>query len=131
MLIRNARNAHAFLELVVACCRSEVFDAWTKEAQQNPTDTYGPMLPMLVIDEANVFMHWAERLETHPTESTELRSLLDFFVKITKQEQQCHVVLVTAESAFQTWLDKRGCAVRAASSCLPACLPCLPACLLN
>ena len=90
---------------------------------------------MLIIDEANKLMSWGDK---HPEK---LRSLLDFFVQITKQKGLCHVVMATSEFGFQTWLNKGVCAVKSAclhgcllvyppASCLPACLPaCLLTCL--
>ena len=100
--------------LPAARCCSEIFDVWKKEAQQDATGTYGPVL---IIDEANALMSWAD---THPEE---LRDLLQYFVRITKQEQQCHVVMATAEFGYQTWLYKGGCTVKAARLPAAACRP--------
>ena len=57
--------------------------------------------PPIIIDEANVLTSWRT---THPDE---LATLLRFFVAVTKQESWTHVVLMTSDYAFVSWLEKR------------------------
>ena len=54
---------------------------------------------MLVIDEANKLMSWSDE---HPQQ---LASLLSFFVRLTKEQSRCHVMLATSEYGFQAWLN--------------------------
>ena len=57
--------------------------------------------PAIIIDEANALMSWTT---THPQE---LRTLLRFFVNVTKQENTAHVLLLTTDCAFIDWLQHR------------------------
>jgi AAA+ ATPase superfamily predicted ATPase len=59
--------------------------------------------PVIILDEANKLMNWGAEY------NTDLDALLEFFKKITKQDQAAHVVLVTSEYAFQGWLTEREC----------------------
>jgi hypothetical protein len=54
---------------------------------------------VLIIDEANTLMPWSE------SSPLELSNLLRFFVKITKQEGLCHVLMTTSEFGYQAWLN--------------------------
>lgn len=54
--------------------------------------------PALIIDEANVLTSWSS---THPRE---LNTLLRFFVRVSKQQNTAHVLLVTSDYAFIDWL---------------------------
>lgn len=56
--------------------------------------------PAIIIDEANKLMSWST---THPEE---LRTLLSFFVAITKEQNVTHVLLVTSDYAFVSWLEE-------------------------
>ena len=56
--------------------------------------------PAIIIDEANRLMSWST---THPKE---LRTLLSFFVAITKEQDATHVLLVTSDYAFVSWLEE-------------------------
>ena len=55
---------------------------------------------MLIIDEANALMQWSS------SSPVQLINLLRFFVKITKQDGRCHVMLATSEFGFQAWLSE-------------------------
>ena len=54
---------------------------------------------MLIIDEANKLMQWSS------SSPVQLDNLLSFFVKITKQDERCHVLMATSEFGFQAWLS--------------------------
>lgn len=54
---------------------------------------------LIVIDEANKLMRWDEG------NPEELRSLLDFFVKVSKQDATAHVVLATSDNFLPVWLE--------------------------
>ena len=56
--------------------------------------------PPIIIDEANRLTSWST---AHPDE---LAMLLCFFVAITKQENMAHVVLMTSDYAFISWLEE-------------------------
>jgi hypothetical protein len=38
----------------------------------------------------------------------ELAELLRLFVRLTKEEQRCHVLLATSEYGYQDWLNQGG-----------------------
>jgi len=77
----------------------EFFDAFqvlalkAKEARKA-----GDPWPVIIIDEANALMDWEDKKS--------LKSLLAFFVRVTKQEQLAHVVLATSDTFFLQWLEK-------------------------
>ena len=56
--------------------------------------------PPIIIDEANKLTSWSV---THPEE---LRTLLSFFVAVTKEQNTTHVVLMTSDYALISWLEK-------------------------
>lgn len=60
----------------------------------------GPVLPTIIIDEANQLQQWKE------TEADQPEALLRFFVLITKEAKLAHVVLATSESLFDCWLGE-------------------------
>lgn len=60
----------------------------------------GPVLPTIIIDEANQLQQWREN------EENQLDALLRFFVLITKEAKLAHVVLATSESLFEYWLSE-------------------------
>lgn len=53
---------------------------------------------VLVIDECNTLSEW--RAE----DGASVRSLLRFFVKVSRQVNKAHVVLATSDSAFIDWI---------------------------
>lgn len=55
-----------------------------------------PVLPTIIIDEANQLQQWKE------AEENQLAALLRFFVLITKEAKLAHVVLATSESSLST-----------------------------
>lgn len=57
--------------------------------------------PVIIIDEANVVMEWKEQDKGH----AELKKLLRFFVRVTKQEHLAHIVLATSDYFLTTWLE--------------------------
>ncbi|EIE18339.1 hypothetical protein COCSUDRAFT_60307 [Coccomyxa subellipsoidea C-169] len=59
--------------------------------------------PVLCIDQANQLTAWAE---DDRNEQLELDALLNFFVRVTKQDKQCHVILATSDYSFLPWLSK-------------------------
>ena len=71
-----------------------LLDAWEKALPEGD----GSKWPVIVIDEVNVLMGW----DKHPVE---LASLLRFFVRVTKQEKRCHVLMATSEYGFQVWMN--------------------------
>ena len=36
----------------------------------------------------------------------DLRTLLNFFVHISKEANRCHVLMATAEYSYQSWMSK-------------------------
>ena len=64
------------------------------------TSNEGRPRPPIIIDEANALTSWST---AHPAE---LAILLRFFVAITKQENMTHVVLMTSDYAFISWLEQ-------------------------
>ncbi|GAX74431.1 hypothetical protein CEUSTIGMA_g1880.t1 [Chlamydomonas eustigma] len=77
---------------------------WEKQARADTARSAGSKQvsrskPVIVIDEANVMMGWNENY------TKEMETLLRYFVSITKQNRRCHVLLVTSEYGYQTWLN--------------------------
>ena len=58
--------------------------------------------PVLIIDEANQLMQWQN------TSPAELAGLLSFFVRLTKQSGECHVIMVTSDDGYQALLSQGG-----------------------
>jgi len=59
-----------------------------------------PVLPTIIIDEANELQHWKE------TETNQLKALLRSFLLITKEAKLAHVVLATSDLSFEMWLGE-------------------------
>ena len=57
--------------------------------------------PVIIIDEANKLMRWSD-----DPDKKELKNLLDFFVRTTKQEHLGHFVLASSESFVIDFLEK-------------------------
>ena len=81
-----------------------------------------PYKPVIIIDEANKLMRWSD-----DPDKKELKNLLDFFVRTTKQEHLGHFVLASSESFVIDFLEKgklRKCLKLAMVYCwnLPTCL---------
>ena len=77
----------------------EFFDAFQVLAREaKEARTAGEPWPVIIIDEANALMDWEDKKS--------LKSLLAFFVRVTKQEQLAHVVLATSDTFFLQWLEK-------------------------
>jgi hypothetical protein len=68
-------------------------DDWQPKTAEDPW-------PVIIVDEANELMSWQD---AHPTD---LKNLLSFFVSVSKQSGQCHVVLATSEYGFLDWLSQ-------------------------
>jgi AAA+ ATPase superfamily predicted ATPase len=79
---------------------TQLLSRWREAASK---DGKRLLRPVIVLDEANKLMNWGAEY------NTDLDALLEFFKKITKQDQAAHVVLVTSEYAFQGWLTDREC----------------------
>ncbi|KAG7674731.1 hypothetical protein KSW81_006157 [Nannochloris sp. 'desiccata'] len=62
-----------------------------------------PYKPVIIIDEANVLLDWHD-----DPGHIELKNLLDFFVRTTKQEHLGHFVLASSESFVIDFLEKEG-----------------------
>ncbi|KAG7674485.1 hypothetical protein KSW81_000139 [Nannochloris sp. 'desiccata'] len=62
-----------------------------------------PYKPVIIIDEANVLMRWGD-----DPGHKQLKALLDFFVRTTKQEHLGHFVLASSESFVIDFLEKEG-----------------------
>ncbi|KAH7619733.1 putative Uncharacterized ATP-binding protein MJECL15 [Nannochloris sp. 'desiccata'] len=62
-----------------------------------------PYKPVIIIDEANKLMRWSD-----DPGHIELKNLLDFFVRTTKQEHLGHFVLASSESFVIDFLEKEG-----------------------
>ena len=60
-----------------------------------------PYKPVIIIDEANKLMRWSD-----DPGHKELRNLLDFFVKTTKEDHLGHFVLASSESFVIDFLEK-------------------------
>ena len=57
--------------------------------------------PVFVLDEANRLRDWLE------CEQALLRSLLQFFVGLSKERNEAHCVLATSDASFPGWLEER------------------------
>ncbi|KAK9820185.1 hypothetical protein WJX72_007257 [[Myrmecia] bisecta] len=73
--------------------------AQARKAGHGPAAPY----PVLALDEANVLYEWQQG---DAQQQNDLRALLRYFVKVSKQEQEAHVILVTSAYGFQSWLCK-------------------------
>jgi hypothetical protein len=73
------------------------------EAARKEERCTGLRWPVLIIDEANVLQTWSD------THVRDLGTLLRFFVGNVNHRNRCHVLLVTSEYGFQSWLDKSKC----------------------
>jgi Cdc6-like AAA superfamily ATPase len=62
--------------------------------------SYPEHKPVLVFDEADKLTRWQHKYEA------ELDLLLSFLVKVTKQHNGCHVLLVTSFCGFLYWLQE-------------------------
>ncbi|KAG7667963.1 hypothetical protein KSW81_005881 [Nannochloris sp. 'desiccata'] len=62
-----------------------------------------PYKPVIVIDEANVLLDWHD-----DAGRTQLKALLRFFVKTTKEDHMGHFVLASSESFVVDFLEKEG-----------------------
>jgi hypothetical protein len=60
-----------------------------------------PFKPVLIIDEANVLMEWRD-----DPGHTQLKALLRFFVRVTKEDHLGHFVLASSESFVIDFLEK-------------------------
>ncbi|KAL3151458.1 hypothetical protein ABBQ38_012462 [Trebouxia sp. C0009 RCD-2024] len=83
----------------------------------------GPVLPTIIIDEANQLQQWKE------TEKNQLDALLRFFVLITKEAKLAHVVLATSEPFFEYWLSEstllvQPCSWQSLSECVAQLMLC-------
>ena len=59
-----------------------------------------PYKPVIIIDEANKLIRWSD-----DSGHKELKNLLDFFVRTTKQEHLGHIVLASSESFVVDFLE--------------------------
>ena len=57
----------------------------------------GDPWPVIIIDEANALMEWEDKKS--------LKSLLKFFVYLSKQEKLAHVILATSDTFLTQWLE--------------------------
>jgi hypothetical protein len=62
-------------------------------------------IPTIIIDEANRFLTDAQQI---PEMRLQIRDLLEFLAKVTKQSNQCKVILASSEYDFPFQLDKMG-----------------------
>jgi len=62
-------------------------------------------IPTIIIDEANRFLSDAQQF---PDMKLQLRDLLEFLAKATKQSNSCKVILTSSEYSFPFQLDKLG-----------------------
>ncbi|EFJ06243.1 hypothetical protein SELMODRAFT_430841 [Selaginella moellendorffii] len=60
-------------------------------------------LPTLIIDEAHRLLEWS----LAPEEQQHLKTLMAYFIMITKERQEANVILCTSEDFFRFWLDSR------------------------
>ena len=60
-----------------------------------------PENPVIIIDEANKLMRWGD-----DPGNKQLKDLLDFFVKTTKEDHLGHIVLASSESFVINFLEK-------------------------
>lgn len=74
------------------------FQQGLDESRKQKLDAPKDQWPTLIIDEANALTCWTD---THPRE---LMTLLRCFVRITKQQNAAHVLLLTSNYAFIDWL---------------------------
>jgi hypothetical protein len=71
---------------------------------------------VIIVDEANELMSWQE------SDPTEVRNLLSSLVVVSKQQQQCHVVLATSDYGFKDWLTEGRSRVVCGHVCLCVCM---------
>ncbi|EFJ18825.1 hypothetical protein SELMODRAFT_419624 [Selaginella moellendorffii] len=57
-------------------------------------------LPTLIIDEAHRLLEWS----LAPKEQQHLRTLVAYFIMVTKERQEANVILCTSEDFFRFWL---------------------------
>ncbi|EFJ06244.1 hypothetical protein SELMODRAFT_430843 [Selaginella moellendorffii] len=57
-------------------------------------------LPTLIIDEAHRLLEWS----LAPEEQQHLRTLMAYFIMVTKERQEANVILCTSEDFFRFWL---------------------------
>eukprot|EP00898_Chlorokybus_atmophyticus_P005016 jgi/Chlat1/5515/Chrsp360S05332 len=82
----------------VLAAYSALLDEWERARREGEIKAKG--YPLLVIDEANVIMDWSDDY------LTDLKALVRFLIRNTKQEGRAHVILVTSDSAFISWLTQ-------------------------
>lgn len=71
-----------------------------RDSSKSSKDGAALPFPLVIIDEANKLERW------DPGSPEALRTLLDFFVLVTKQENAAHVVLATSDNFLPSWLEK-------------------------
>ena len=99
LLILLPEIYYCFLFKSIFLCRG-LLDAWDQNIAGRSSDSGNSRdWPVLIIDEANALMQWSD------ISPLELSNLLSFFVKITKQDGRCHVLMATSDFGYQIWLD--------------------------
>lgn len=63
----------------------------------------GKPAPIFIVDEVNRLCEWPG------TEESQLRSLLQFFVGVAKEQNAAHVLLSTSDAFFPAWLERYIC----------------------
>lgn len=68
-------------------------EAWQPKTADDPW-------PVIIVDQANELMSWQR------DRPRDVSNLLNFLIQISKQKQQCHVVLASSEPGFMDWLSQ-------------------------
>lgn len=84
---RRGRSVNLFI-----VCRRLIMESSTTKVALPPA--------LIVIDEANALTDWD--LESHKA----LKALLNFFIRVSKQENTAHVILATSDNFLPSWLEK-------------------------
>ncbi|BDA41349.1 Uncharacterized ATP-binding protein MJ1659 at C-terminar half [Coccomyxa sp. Obi] len=93
----------AFSTMPGTSALARILECFQQDLDESSTQKLNAQIdqwPAIIIDEANALTSWTS---THPRE---LMTLLRFFVRITKQQNVAHVLLVTSDYAFIDWLGQ-------------------------
>ena len=85
------KDSQTALQTIMDAYLQLVMDSHKKRKKGDPW-------PVIIVDEANLLTSWKD--------DESLKSLLTFFVYLTKQKQLAHVILATSDTFLTQWLEK-------------------------